>query len=276
MNNAASALLALGLILTGPTESQVLFSHDFNDEPLHTYTAEDLRTTWRTSRTGGLKPNAVTIVPDPDPSGSRGNVMRVFYAGNSYGGRNNSGSQWKMKIGAHDELYLAYDVYFEHDAEFVKGGKLPGLQSVGVYSDPGVRPDGTDRWTGSLQWRADGQIVNYMYHANQSRKYGDNVAWNDGPGGQVYFQRGKWHRLEIRYKMNTPGVLDGRVQAWLDGELALDTNKIMYRMPGGEHLDIGTFTFITFYGGGNDSFAPSTDQHIYFDNFVISKQPITH
>jgi hypothetical protein len=50
--------------------SDIVFFHDFNEEELHTYTAEDLRATWNNSSTGGLKPNAVNIVQDPDPSGS--------------------------------------------------------------------------------------------------------------------------------------------------------------------------------------------------------------
>ena len=127
-----------------------------------------------------------------------------------------------------------------------------------------------------MMWKEDGKIVNYVYHANQSNIYGDKVKWNDGPEGQVYFKRGAWNRVEIYYKMNTPGVLNGRLKGWLNGKLALDTNRIMYRMPGGEKLKIGNLYFGTYYGGANASWAPSTDQYVYFDNVVISTQPITH
>jgi hypothetical protein len=76
--------------------------------------------------------------------------------------------------------------------------------------------------------------------------------------------------------LNTPGKLNGRLQGWLDGKLAFDSSEFMWRMPGGEHLTIGEAQFVTFYGGGNSSFAPSTDQHIYFDNFIVSTRPVTH
>jgi hypothetical protein len=166
-------------------------------------------------------------------------------------------------------------VYFEEDAEFTKGGKLPGLGILDWHSSAGKIPDGTDRWTGGLTWRADGKIGNYVYHANQPNIYGEIFLWDDGDAGQVYFKRGQWNRVEIYYKMNTPGVLDGRLQGWLNGELALDTSDIMYRMPGGEHLLIEAVQMYSMYGGGI-TFAPTTDQHIYFDNFVVSTQPITH
>jgi hypothetical protein len=275
VKNSTSALLFAGLIASFSASSKILLYHDFNDEVLHTYTDNDVLTTWNASSVG-LKPDAVKIVRDPAADQTHGNVMRVFYAADSYAHQNNSGAQWVVKIGAFDELYFAYDVYFENDAEFVKGGKLPGLMSTNYYSDPAVVPDGTDRWTGGMMWKANGQIINYMYHADQPGKYGEDIEWNDGTGGQKYFQRGRWHRIELYYKMNTPGVLDGRVKGWLDGELALDTNEIMYRMPGGEGLNIGAFVFKTFYGGGNSTWAPSSDQYIYFDNFIISTQPIYH
>jgi hypothetical protein len=172
-------------------------------------------------------------------------------------------------------MYFAYDVYFEDDAEFTKGGKLPGLGIPDYYSDPGVVPDGTDRWTGGLAWGINGAIFNYVYHADQESTWGDSLWWNDGHDGQVYFQKGKWNRVEIYYKMNTPGVLDGRIKGWLNGKLALDTNKPMFRMPGGEDLTIGAMALSSSYGG-DSTYAPTTNQHIYFDNFVVSRQPITH
>ena len=275
VGNISNTLLLTGLITSSPVGAEILFYQDFNNEPLHTYTINDVRTAWNNAD-GAPKTDAVKIVPDPDPSGSHGNTMQVFYAANKVGHGGNSGSRWQMDIGSHDELYFAYDVYFEKNAEFVRGGKLPGLSSVGVYSNAGVPSDGTDRWTGVLMWHDNGQIINYVYHANQPGKFGDNIEWDDGPNGQVYFQKGKWNRVEIHYKMNTPGILDGSLQAWFNGVKVLDTNSIMYRMPGGENLKIGTLQFLTFYGGNDISWAPSTDQHIYFDNFVVSTKPITH
>jgi hypothetical protein len=201
--------------------------------------------------------------------------MRAFYAANTVHNNKSSGFYFRKKIGSYLDLYFAYDVYFEDDAEFTKGGKLPALGIQDYYSAAGEVPDGTDRWTGGLSWRADGKIGNYVYHADQPGTWGEMFLWNDGNTGQAYFKKGQWSRVEIRYKLNTPGVLDGRLQGWINGELALDTDQVMYRMPGGEHLTIGAIAMATMYGG-DMTFAPSTDQHIYFDNFVVSTRPITH
>ena len=246
---SAYVLLLAGLVTCIPTESEIIFSHDFDDESLHTYTKTEIANTWNTSQQFA-KNNTIKIVQDPDPIGTHGHVMRAFYAANTVHNRNGSGFFFRTNIGSHNEMYFAYDVFFEDDAEFTKGGKLPGLGIADYFSNSGVKPDGTDRWTGSLAWRADGEIANYIYHANQSGKYGEIFRWNDGANGQVYFKKGEWNRIEIYYKMNTPGKLDGRIKGWLNGELALDSNRPMYRMPGGEHLTIGAAAMITQYGGG--------------------------
>ena len=125
----------------------------------------------------------------------------------------------------------------------VKGGKLPRLQCTGWQGNAGVPPDGTDRWTAGLMWWKGGKLVSYVAHADQPGKYADTRFWDDGVDGQVYFQPGQWHRIEVRVVMNTPGVLDGQMQGWLDGKLAFDSNEFMWRMPGGEGLDIGEFLF---------------------------------
>ncbi len=260
-----------------PNAPEIKFAHDFNDEPLHTYTSTDILTTWKSGSAVSLQPNAVKIVKDPDPSGSRGNVMRVFYAANQTTTDGNSGSQWRTSLGGkYEELYFAYDVYFTGDAEFMLGGKLPGLMGGPVIHAGGKPADGTDGWTGRLMWHKNGSVQSYMYVANNPSQYGWNFDWDLGAEGQRYLKRGQWNRLEMHYVMNTPGKQDGRLQAWFNGKLALDTNAPMYRMPGGEDVAIDQLLFSTFYGGKSSSWAPPTDQYIYFDNFVVSTKPITH
>jgi len=274
VNLRQAALLISALWPTSGLNASEIFKRDFNNEELGRYTRAEMEADWDPHQQFAGN-DSMRIVQDPDPSGSHGHVMQAFYRANAVANAYGSGFYWRKKIGSYNELYLAYDVYFEDDADFSKGGKLPGLGIANYFSAAGKKPDGTDRWTGALMWTKNGKISSYVYHANQPNGYGQNIYWDDGPDGQVYFQKGKWNRVEIYYKMNTPGVLNGRITGWLNGKLALDTNKPMYRMPGGEHLTIGSISMITGYGGGQD-WAPSTDQHFYFDNFVVSTQPITH
>ncbi len=272
-----NALVLSGLMVAPPVGGEVIFSHDFNNETPHVYTSKDIKKTWKGSSGASLQPNAVRIVKDPDPSGSRGNVMRVFYAANQTTTDGNSGSQWRTKLkGNYEDLYFAYDVYFPENADFVLGGKLPGLMGGPVIHAGGKPANGKDGWTGRLMWHKNGSVQSYMYVANNPSKYGWNFDWSLGAEGQRYLKRGQWNRLEMRYVMNTPGVPNGRLQTWFNGKLALDAQGLMYRMPGGKNVAIDQLLFSTFYGGKADKWAPSTDQYIYFDNFVVSTKPITH
>ncbi|MCF6226857.1 MAG: hypothetical protein L3J22_11240 [Xanthomonadales bacterium] len=274
-NIASTAIASNNLIFQNGFD--VLFQHDFNNEEPHTYTLTDINDTWNASGAGfGFNVGSVRIVRDPHPSGLHGNVMQVFYAAGEIAGGGGGAVQWRTELGnVYNELYLAYDVFFATDAEFVKGGKLPGLMGGPGFYTGGNVPDGTNGWTGRLMWGGKGRVKSYMYHANQPGIYGYPFDW-ENDDGRIHIQRGQWNQLEIRYVMNTPGVLDGKLQAWFNGELVLDTQDVMYRTVGGEHVGIDKLLFSTFYGGGNLSWAPERHQYIYFDNFVISTQPITH
>ena len=256
-----------------------LLNVDFNNLASRLYTQDDVRNDWNTVGPVTLDPGAMEIVNDPDPSGIHDKTLRVNYEANKFGYDGVSGGQWWKILDDYDELYFSYDVYFEPGFDFVKGGKLPSPRSTGYRQNykVGSPPNGTDFWTAGLLWYINGELVSYVYHANQTSQFGQVIHWSDGADGQkTYFTPGRWHRVEIRVKLNTPGVLDGRLQGWFDGERRLDTRAVMFRMPGGENLKIGTYFFYTFFGGGDSSFAPPKTEHVYFDNFVISTQPITH
>jgi len=256
----------------------VVFYHDFNDQALHTYTPVDLERIWHTKNAGGLVRGPVKIVNDPHAGGSHGKVMQVFFAGGRYG-YDRSGSQWPMDLGDHDDLYCAFDVYFEPGFDFRKGGKLPSPRSTDWISKVkvGHKPDGTDFWTAGIAWGFHGELIGYAYHVNQPNRYGHGFSWDDGTDKKkTYFTPGRWHTVEVRAKVNTPGKLDGAMQGWFDGEKRLDRTDLLWRMPGGEHLHVGQYLFYTSFGGADKSFAPAGDQHVYFDNFVISTRPITH
>jgi hypothetical protein len=266
-----------------PANPNVQLYHGLNNEELGTYTKAEATDNWGTLYStvfnGGLE-----VVNDPEFDGDHGRSLQAFYAANEYGYNDSNGGQWLKNLDDYDELYIAIDVYFEPGFEFVKGGKLgASLRStnwIDKYANgqpAGTKPDGTDFWSAALLWSFDGELQAYVYHAEGPSKWGEHVRWDDGDDGQrTYLTPGKWHRIELRVKLNTPGVLDGSLQGWIDGEKRLDRSDMMFQMPGGEHLKIGTYMFYTFMGGGDSTFAPSKDQHAYFDNFMISTQPITH
>lgn len=50
------------------------------------------------------------------------------------------------------------------------------------------------------------------------------------------FSDGQWYCLETREVLNTPGVSNGILQAWVDGVLVMDRSDILYRQSGDTSL----------------------------------------
>ncbi len=264
--------------VSSPNAPGNLFSHDFNSDSLGTYTVADLKASWGTNNAGvSMKDHGtVKIVKDP-ANGARGNVMSVFFNAGGVGYQRFvccNGAQWKTPVGPKDELYLSYDVMFEPGFDFALGGKLPGLFG-GEFIGGGNVPTGYEGWSGRMMWKKGGTMIQYMYHAGMPNQYGQNFKWKNANGEQTRFIPGKWHTVEIRYVINTPGVADGVVQAWFDGKLALDTGKkFLFRKT--DAFSINGLIVTTYFGGATTKWASPKDQRVFFDNFIISTKPITH
>lgn len=258
-----------------PDAPSIQFYHDFYEDNIGIYTLDDLRSYWNTNNASvSLKDYGTTeIVSDPNNS-RHGKVMSVFFAEGGVGYQSFvccSGTQWRTSLPAKEELYLSYDVMFEEGFEFVLGGKLPGLY-WGEFIGGGNIPDGYDGGSGRLMWHPDGEILNYTYHAGMTSAYGQVDRW--GFGERKYFVPGKWQNLEVRYVMNTPGVANGIIQAWLDGELVMDRRDFQFRNTGS--MTLSGLIVTTYFGGHTEKWASPKDQHVFFDNFIVSTQPINH
>ena len=111
-----------------------------------------------------------------------------------------------------------------------------------------------------------------MYYPNKQSSCGDDFHYQSG-GTNVAVSDGEWHTVQHRLVMNTPGASDGVLQGWLDGELMLDLHDFEYRLQGASFAIEGLY-FSTFYGGSSPEWAPSSDQTIDYDDFVIAEDPI--
>ncbi len=104
--------------------------------------------------------------------------------------------------------------------------------------------------------------------------YGEDLFWAypDYTQNQTkrYFTPGQWHSVKTRIIINTPGEFDGRVTSWFDGGLGLDS-VVRYRAEGNTTFAVDKFLFSTFFGGGDDTWATTKDEYIYFDDFIISE-----
>ena len=106
-------------------------------------------------------------------------------------------------------------------------------------------------------------------------KYNDfnNMTWLGKKNGafQMYgtANREKWTCIEVRMKLNTPGASDGVLAFSVNGAAQATASNLNFR---GSYTTYGINAILleSFIGGNG---APQ-NQSRWFDNFVVSKQPI--
>lgn len=253
---------------------------DFEGDPTGPYSRATCQkafpgVTWDDGLTGESR---VAVVAGGDTAGG-GKAIRVVYPMNSLGpggtgGNPAGGAQWKSVFGGDaDTLYARYRLFFPVGFGWTKGGKLPGLCGSQCNTG-GDAPSGKDGWSARLMWRAGGVLVQYVYHAGQPGDFGSDLVWKKN-GAPLVVETGKWHEVQVRICLNTPGTdggpgkYDGRVTGWYDGELAIDT--VGFRFRDLDTMRIDQFYFSTFFGGASDDFRPTKDERIFFDDFAVSK-----
>jgi hypothetical protein len=254
----------------GPQDAapvEVLLRVTFDQAPLGAYGAAQIEAEWPAIQWSSSTRAAIVDGSDA----YQGRSLRILYPAGGVG-PDEGGAQWMVRFPtAYAELYCAYRVRFGDGFGFVKGGKLPGLAG-GAANTGGEQPTGTDGWSARMMWRTGGAVVQYVYHPDQPTVYGDDFPWD--VGGQRAFAPGTWHLVEHRVVMNTPGQHDGLVQGWFDGVLALERPGVRFRDVDTFAIDV--FYFSTFFGGSDSSWAPSRDEYVYFDEFVVATGPIGH
>jgi len=234
------------------------------------YGRADLDRDWNAPKwENGVSQGLVSIVDDSDERHRK--AMRVLFPKGSYSNSTTPGkTQWIVELGkGFDEVYCAYDVKFGNEFNFVKGGKIHGLAG-GKRNAGGRKPNGLDGWSSRVVWLADGKLGQYVYHPDQTSNYGQVFKYTLN-GDDVVVEQGRWYNIVNRVVMNTPKKHDGVVQAWVDDKLVLDIRNIRFRDT--DSIRIDSFYFTTFFGGDDETWAASRDEHIFFDNFVINPSP---
>ncbi len=237
---------------------------DFQDTPTGSYSSNDVRSDF-----GAIDWAVTSRVNVVNQNGNR--FLRVDFPRGKVG-PSEGGAQFRTEfaesIGLHDELYLSYDVRFEGGFDFQLGGKLPGFAS-GTAVAGGDQPNGYDGFSTRMMWIEGGDAISYVYHPDKTHRFGDGMRWTDSS-----FTPGEWTTVETRVRLNTPGSNNGIIEGWMDGELVLRRTNLRFRDTA--DLQIEGLFFSTFFGGSTQEWAPSRDETIDFDNFVISQSPISH
>lgn len=187
-----------------------------------------------------------------------------------------------------DSASLEYDVYFPPDFDFVKGGKLPGLSggSGGSGRGCGGGVDPNNCFSLRVMWRRNGWGETYIYAPEGQQ--GDDFCSkypecsNSGTGaapctvcnynagvsfarGSFIFKRGQWQRIRVALKLNNPpGTPNGIVELAVDGNVVIRYDKMNWRNT--NDIKIEAIEFASWFGGSDESWAPSKDTYILFRN----------
>lgn len=163
-----------------------------------------------------------------------------------------------------DETFFRFYIFLQKPFEISDQLKL-----VGVYADTnrnvptgraGIQPDGTNYSRVMLALSPNLMLHFYVYHMDQGGTFGS--IWNS----RFILVPGTWYCLELQASLNTPGMSNGRVRAWVNGALVGERDNIQFRTAAS--LKFHTWT-LEAYHGGSQSYPQ--DVTTYMDNVVISR-----
>lgn len=199
-------------------------------------------------------------------NGSTG--LRATYAGNEVGSARIVRQHVLPEKGT--EYTLCYDVKFDEDFQFVRGGKLHGLGPARpITGGNPMRPDG---WSARVTFGPEGRIRTYLYNQSQTGQYGTTKSAPD-----FRFEKGRYHAVSLHVKLNDPNEANGFAHIYVDGELQVAHDDVQFRGESGDHTLIDRVLFSTFHGGSNPDWAPKTEDgeyatvHATFDNFAVHR-----
>jgi len=222
------------------------------------------------------------FVADPFPTSNRSApVLRVLYPADSYTHATGGGTQFYNLWNATDDskfetMLLSYDLAFDSDFDWVKGGKLPGLRGglASTGCSGGKLPTGKECFSSRLMWRkgGSGEVYAYIQKSNDLCDRSD-VGCNEDFGISIdrksfTFATGVWQRLSLLVQLNNPpNVANGNIQFFYNDQHVLSQDGLQIRTA--DNLTINGLFFSTFFGGADDSFATPKDVHAYFRNITL-------
>lgn len=202
-----------------------------------------------------------------------GRALRVTLRQGDHYGIFHLGYYFAWHTGAEpEEIYFRYALRLAPDFDPGYTGKLPGIGGTyfrGGYG--GIPSDGKNGWSARGLFgvkNAQGRIPIgfYVYHVDMPGQYGDGWYWNIEGGG---LELDRWYQIEQYARMNTPGLNDGVLRAWVDDALVFERTDLRFRdVP---ELKIEKVWVDVYYGG---KVTAERDHHLFMDDIVISRSRI--
>ncbi|KAM0790930.1 hypothetical protein ACM66B_004237 [Microbotryomycetes sp. NB124-2] len=219
-----------------------------------------------------------------DPfDGSGEPVLAIEYPKGSYSSsKGGGGGVGGLHLGVYGDAsdiqrtLVSYEVAFDKEFAFVKGGKLPGAfggsQSEGCTGGE----QSVKCFSLRLMWRDNGagEVYAYIPRYDALCAKGSSAECNDVYGvslnrGSWTFKTGSWMRVVQFATLNTKPdpnktQANGQLALYVDGELAFERSDIVYRL--NSNVTFSSFLISSFFGGSTEDYA-SQGGRSYYRNF---------
>ncbi len=213
-----------------------------------------------------LKHEKLTLAPGAGVAASTG--LRAEYEGSEIGSERIVRHVFLPEPGL--EFSLNYDVRFDKDFQFVRGGKLLGLGPKEHIA--GGRPMVPSGWSARVTFKEGGAARLYTYHQDMPGQYGDRPAIQK----PFNFERERYYSVSLHVRVNDPPeAANGFSRLYVDGELIERHEGLRLRGTGGQSSLINKFMFSSFHGGHMPEWAPRDENGNYttvyatFDNIGV-------
>ena len=211
-----------------------------------------------------IKNKHIDLVGDKGADGSA--VIRVAYVGYEKGSQRVT-LRFPLKRRV-THATLSFDVLFDRDFQWTKGGKLHGLGPESPVG--GGKKRSPKKWSARTMFKQEGYVSTYLYDQNEHEKYGIGVT-----SASPAFTKNKWHHMELEVKLNTLNETDGFARVSIDGDEQSLSDNVVFRGEDGAQTEIQTFIFSTFHGGNSAKWTPVDELgspitvYAYYDNFKV-------
>lgn len=213
-----------------------------------------------------LEHEKLALAPAAGVNGSTG--LRAEYEGSEIGSERIVKRLLLPEVGV--EYSLNYDVRFDEEFQFVKGGKLHGLGPMDPVT--GGRPIIPEGWSARVMFREGGVPELYVYHQDMQGMYGDHGVVEN----PFVFEKGRYHSVSLQVRVNDPPeAANGFARLYIDGTLIERMEGLRLRGSPGEESLISKFLFSSFHGGHEPEWAPKKKDGSFatvyatFDNISI-------
>lgn len=146
---------------------------------------------------------------------------------------------------------LRYSVFVPDTFDFGSGGELPGVYGGKDYR-PTTPANGINGFAARLKWTPDGDAAVSVQLPDQNATLVHTLS---EPG--IKLARNRWISIEQETVLNAPGKSDGWARLWINGVLASETKRLLWRQD--QSLTMSGISHDVWYGGlDNTAIAPST------------------